>query len=63
MTRKDFELIAAAIRGVDVERGTGMEQGVILTANAVADALVLTNVRFDRSKFLTACNVLDLNGK
>ena len=66
MTRKDFELIAAAFRkslqsdfhgdpkGRDSLNGI---LGVEFTARLVADALMSTNPRFDRDRFLKACGV------
>jgi hypothetical protein len=62
MTRKDFELIAKAIKSaVDYEQtfedsntGTRSIAGVAFN---LADALADTNDRFDRAKFLKACGV------
>jgi len=61
MTRKDYQLIAAAINGVyesiaehpDATRAhnTGAE----LVTFAVASALAQDNPRFDRTRFITAC--------
>lgn len=58
MTKKDFELIAAAIR-----RGAFDKMGPVRTAihndyaARVADALATTNPKFDRARFLAACGV------
>ena len=61
MTRKDYQLIAAAINGVyesiaehpDATRAhnTGTE----LVTFAVASALAQDNPRFDRARFINAC--------
>lgn len=62
MTRKDFELIAAAIRdsrphayGAPHERVETVQFD--RTATEVAIALSETNPRFDRGRFLAACGV------
>jgi hypothetical protein len=47
MTRKDTELIAAAL----FEAKAGME-----TVSIVADKLAMTNPRFDRSRFIRAAS-------
>ena len=46
MTRRDFELIAGVLR----ETNATPEQ-----AQAFASALAATNPRFDRERFLSAC--------
>jgi hypothetical protein len=51
MSRKDFVLIAetmASIKNVEARR---------IASYALADSLPETNVRFDRRRFLNACNV------
>lgn len=59
MTRKDFELIAGAIREASADglsRATGtVLMGVELTANRLADALKWANPNFDPKRFLEAC--------
>lgn len=64
MTKKDFELIAACIRedvpgqafrnGMDGSRALEVRD---IAAAAFADALATTNPRFDRARFLQACEV------
>ena len=54
MTRKDFQLIANVFK----ERGykeTRCRKGMFVFAQDIADALTTTNPRFDREKFLKAC--------
>jgi hypothetical protein len=68
MTKKDFELIAAALlaekmrvidsRTYDEGERADREMQCDASANALADALATTNPRFDRAKFLTACGVV-----
>ena len=63
MTRKDFELIAAAFREArrnieDKEPADAVERlndGVSYAADYLADALAKTNERFDRARFRAAC--------
>ena len=63
MTKKDFILIAKTIRSLgstpplvaDGLRMTMIEH----VANAFADALATTNLRFDRGKFIQACGVFE----
>ena len=50
MTRRDFELIAAAVRKASEN---GLTDHV---ATALARALAGTNPRFDRARFIAACN-------
>jgi hypothetical protein len=50
MTRKDFELIATAIREYGAQTGTAQ----FLLAGIFADALAATNPRFDRARFIEA---------
>lgn len=67
MSRKDYEAIAAAVREVRAlfaaearhpypERDDVLI-GIDATVKAVADALANDNPRFDRTRFLVACNV------
>ena len=51
MTKKDFELIASALRRL------GAGHAWKDTCLAMADALANTNPRFDRARFLAACGV------
>lgn len=65
MTRKDYELIAAAINEaaetVRRENNSGfihtLGSAMDLTAVQIAKALAADNPRFDRAKFLQACGV------
>ena len=54
MTKKDFELIAAAVKEITADNYKQTRED---KAGLFADALALTNPRFDRAKFLTACGV------
>mgnify|MGYP003152141621 CR=1 FL=1 len=56
MTRKDFELIARVIS----DSRFYLWQPQI--AKAFADELATTNTRFDRERFLEACNVTEDRG-
>lgn len=63
MTRKDYELIAKAIRDTQErikndatnEDRTEQLRGVRRTAAHIAQALAADNGRFDAGRFLTAC--------
>jgi hypothetical protein len=72
MTRKDYILIAAALKGdaahlqanavySDYSTMPSWNKGAYdqwnTTVLAVADALARDNARFDRARFLTACGV------
>ena len=64
MTKKDFELIAGAVRDIywRAVNDNGMDEDQAeepreLAAYALADALATTNPRFDRARFLAACGV------
>jgi hypothetical protein len=57
MTRKDSEMIAAAIRKVSEEGGEWEERVYLIceeVAEAIADALETDNPRFNRDMFLRA---------
>ena len=54
MTRKDFQLIADAVKQITAN---DYEQDKADKANLFADALATTNPQFDRARFLTACGV------
>ena len=63
MTRKDFCLIAAALKvapGMNIDPFTHrmIVNGVERAALRLADALQTTNPRFDRARFLAACAAL-----
>lgn len=61
MTKKDFILIAKTIRELPEEVSAAPGLFLVVTggrqavAEAFADALATTNIRFDRDKFITAC--------
>lgn len=62
MTRKDFQLIADAIKEArtmfpDTVSGDGARLGADAVAVELASRLRATNTRFDREKFLAACGV------
>lgn len=59
MTKKDYELIARALKRAheNVNGGQTVEDGAKLAAEYLADALAQDNPRFDRERFLTACEV------
>ncbi len=62
MAKKDFELIAVAIRASRRPEGIRVElsdhnRGTEWVARNLADALAATNPGFDRAKFLAACGV------
>jgi len=55
MTRKHFELIAAAIAAQVPAVG---HSAALLIAASLADDFAFENPRFDRQRFLKACGVL-----
>lgn len=63
MTRKDYELIASAIKRSHLTELDGHEETIIATAQhkttafSVARRLEMDNPRFDRDRFLKACGV------
>lgn len=58
MTRKDYELIATAVRDSAMDRPTYSQQVQRrFTAMRLADALASQNPRFNRERFLAACGV------
>lgn len=61
MTKKDFELIAAAIVSTRIpyDRVSLSAYQLMLgaVAESLANALATTNPRFDRARFLAACGV------
>jgi len=54
MTKKDFELIAAALARC---KPSALNTAWYNVVYALADALATTNPRFDRARFLAACGV------
>lgn len=64
MTRKDYELIARALRSsrlhlpaMDPQYRVGAKDQWETTVEEVADELERENPRFDRNKFLIACGM------
>ena len=62
MTRKDYVLIAAALKrareyGIDHERSTAPDETLDAACFALEHALAQDNPRFDRARFLKACGV------
>ena len=59
MTRKDFEVIAAAVSNAreeayDAELGEALD-GITIVAEHLAVACAESNSRFDKDQFLRAC--------
>jgi hypothetical protein len=61
MTKKDYKLIAAALKGAHVSLRVHFPVAAFLgwrvAADRVADALAQDNPRFDRARFLKAAGV------
>jgi hypothetical protein len=63
MTKRDYILLAAALKSARVSNITGNANRTIWNnaqrnaATYIADALQSDNGRFDRDRFLTACGV------
>jgi len=58
MTKKDFELIAFVLNGLNENFKTGKyEVSLEKVCDELADALQIENPRFNRSTFLKACGV------
>lgn len=59
MTRKDYELIAVALKRALLTAGvrTGAAKGVVDCINKVGLALANENPRFDRDRFNQACGI------
>lgn len=55
MTRKDYVLLAAAIKAASAAPGYAERNAFV--AHAIADALARENPRFDRERFLRAAGV------
>lgn len=60
MTRKDFELIAAALKASKIapeltDAPLTAHLQFVFTCRTVATELATTNPRFDRERFLNAC--------
>lgn len=62
MTRKDYELIARAIRNARSNLDSDEQQKIVdLVASTLADELVTENSRFSRRWFLEAAEYQTLN--
>jgi hypothetical protein len=61
MTRKDYVLIAAAIKAAyqTFDKPSNHANGARHVAHTLADTLATDNPRFDRDRFLTACGVFE----
>ena len=63
MTRKDYELIAAALAATNQHKATdddyreGWFAAASSVAHRLADSLASDNPRFDRARFLAACGI------
>ena len=57
MTRKDYQLIADAVRKAMTADHGWDTRPICRTARDIADALASDNPRFDRARFLAACGV------
>lgn len=57
MTRKDFILIAAALKGIHGDSEYIGEIQFDIVCDALANALATSNPRFNRATFLAACGV------
>jgi len=59
MTRKDFALIAEAIRlSYIIADEPGDTHGISMTETAIANVLAREYPRFDRDRFVAACNAV-----
>lgn len=58
MTRKDYILIAAAIKA-EQRHGREGDETINNVARSIADALQSDNPRFDRARFLKAAGVTE----
>lgn len=59
MTKKDFELIAFVLNGLNenFNNGGSDEVSLSLVCDEIADALQIENPKFNRRIFLNACGV------
>lgn len=57
MTRKDYVLIAAALKDARASTPEANHVGVDVAASNIAHALARDNPRFDRARFLKAAGV------
>ncbi len=59
MKRRDYELIARALRDVVIVRSLEASNQWRRDAEAIADALATEKPAFDRDLFLTNCGVIE----
>ena len=59
MTRRDFEFLAQAIKDMQQLTDSNGYMSRYDVAQVIAGRLETTNPRFNRSRFMTACNVAD----
>ena len=66
MTKKDYQMISACFYSMqqeawdtlgDTEERASKAHWTLYTAIKLADKLALTNPRFDRDRFLSACGI------
>lgn len=57
MTRKDYVLIAEVLKNFKGDQGDVIDRDKMVYK--IADAFALENPRFDRDRFLVACDVLN----
>lgn len=65
MTRKDFVVIAGALAEAhaEVKNFPALRRGVEIATEKVAAALLDTNARFNRGRFLAAARGEPINGR
>lgn len=57
MTKKDYEVIAQRLRYCNQHCDSDDEANIVeWVSEHIADALLSTNPRFDRERFITACS-------
>lgn len=63
MTKKDYQLLAAALReareGADARRSVDVRYGIALAENRIRRVLAQDNPRFDDVKFMEAAGTFD----
>ncbi len=57
MTRKDYILLADALKAAAYALNPPERTGALLAANEIAHSLAEDNPRFDRARFLKACGL------
>ena len=64
MTRRDYELIAAALKSEKPQAHWSANKMIQwqLDCAAIAGALASTNPRFNRNRFLAACGIATASG-